>query len=555
MTGGGADRTEAPPRSAGAVPTTAPPRSAGAVPTTVPPRSAGAVPTTEALYRLAFVALSIACVWPLFYVRYAPIEDLPQHLAAIRVLHDLHDPAFGLAQYFEVHLLRTQYLAYYLAADALAYVAPLELANKLLVAASLIATPWAARSVRRELGKDDGLALLLFPLAYNAHLILGFFNFIAAIGLSLYGVALALQQRRRFSRARAIGSAALCVVCFYTHVVPFALMAVAIVLVGSYATWRAAARSLAPLLPAALATLLWLFASPAGHATLVAAGSAQSGPQPTFTPAAYALTELPSWLTDVLSGDQDRRLLEAWVLLVGLALAIALCELMARRWFGKQSAAPADELEPRLGWRLLPLPIACAVLYFVAPTSYDWIWPIAQRFPLLCATWLVVVLPRARFGRHALCAIAVVLSCASFHYVGKAFAAFDREEVGDFDRALATIPRAQRVVGLIFDRSSRHVAFSPFIHYVAYYQARKGGAVMFSFADFPQSPFAFRQDNRPPRVPPRWEWLPEHVRPGPALEFYDYALVRGGPGAIARRNSGFTAVFRGERWSVWKHVR
>ena len=100
----------------------------------------------------------------------------------------------------------------------------------------------------------------------------------------------------------------------------------------------------------------------------------------------------------------------------------------------------------------------------------------------------------------------------------------------------------------------RFVAFSPFIHYVAYYQARKGGAVMFTFADFPQSPFGFREDNRPPRVPPRWEWMPERVRPA-ELGFYDYALVRGGPGSIARPNSGFLPVYRGARWSVWKQAR
>jgi hypothetical protein len=147
--------------------------------------------------------------------------------------------------------------------------------------------------------------------------------------------------------------------------------------------------------------------------------------------------------------------------------------------------------------------------------------------------------------------VALALGAASFHRAGKAFAEFDRQEVGDFDQALAVIPEGQRVVGLIFDRYSRHVAFAPFIHYVAYYQARKGGAVMFSFADFPQSPFHFREDSRPPRVPPRWEWLPERVRPRD-LTFYDYALVRGGPGAIARARSGFAAIYRGSSWSVWR---
>ena len=37
----------------------------------------------------------------------------------------------------------------------------------------------------QALGKDGRLALLAFPLAYNAHLVLGFLNFLAAIPLSL----------------------------------------------------------------------------------------------------------------------------------------------------------------------------------------------------------------------------------------------------------------------------------------------------------------------------------------------------------------------------------
>src|SRR5262249_6033121 len=169
------------------------------------------------------------------------------------------------------------------------------------------------------------------------------------------------------------------------------------------------------------------------------------------------------------------------------------------------------------------------------------------------AIWLIAVLPRFRIGRSWVLIGALVVSAATFHGVGKAFAQFDREEVGDFDQALAAIPREQRVVGLIFDRYSRYVAFAPFIHYVAYYQARKGGAVMFTFADFPQSPFTFLEQNRPPHVPPRWEWTPERVRPR-ELGFYDYALVRGGPGAIAAPSSGFLLDYDSPRWRVFRRA-
>ena len=69
------------------------------------------------------------------------------------------------------------------------------------------------------------------------------------------------------------------------------------------------------------------------------------------------------------------------------------------------------------------------------------------------------------------------------------------------------------MAALIWSNRSKVVEFSPFLHAVAYYQAERGGAVMFTFADFPQSPFHFRDDNRPPRVRPRWEWTPELVVP------------------------------------------
>src|SRR6185436_1070591 len=97
------------------------------------------------------------------------------------------------------------------------------------------------------------------------------------------------------SRMRALGIAFLCVVCFYTHVVPFALMALGIALVSASRDLRAIALRLAPLVPAALAALIWLRASPAGQATLTAARGAEQGPRPQFLPAQYALQETPRW--------------------------------------------------------------------------------------------------------------------------------------------------------------------------------------------------------------------------------------------------------------------
>jgi len=499
------------------------------------------------------LALSAACVFPIFKVAYLPIQDLPQHLAAIRVLHDFHDPVFRFSELFELQLLRTQYLTVYLATDLLAYVLPLELAMRVVIALVLVAVPWSLRALLRAIGKDERLALLAFPLAYNAHFLLGFLNFIAAIALALYGLALAVQIREReqaavSTRKQAVLLGVVALTYFYSHVVPFALLGLGAFLVALERDLRAVVRRLLPLVPCGIAALLWLQTSAAGQATLAAAQGDAAGKRIEHTAAKQALAQLPMWMTDILTGDADDKLLLAWCALMAFALACSLVPY-ARTELG------ATPLARALGRRLLLIAPLCALLYFVAPTSYDWIWPIAQRFPLLAALFATLwIAPLKRWLSHAILIAAFVCSAASFHHAGSAFGMFSRLEVGDFDHALAAIPPGQRVAGLIYGRGSRYVAFSPFIHFVAYYQARKGGAVMFTFADFPQSPFRFREDTRPPRVWPRWEWTPERVRPATDLAWYDYVLVRGFAPRIARADSGFTQVYKGAPWSVWKRV-
>lgn len=216
---------------------------------------------------------------------------------------------------------------------------------------------------------------------------------------------------------------------------------------------------------------------------------------------------------------------------------------------GADAGGLGESVRAGLVLRLLPLAPLALLLYFVTPSAYAWIWPIAQRFPLLAVLFLIPVLPAPPRAAAVLLSCALLaLSFAEQRLVTHAFAEFDAREVGDFDAALAAIPPRKRVMGLIYARGSQQVKFAPFIHYVAYYQARKGGAVMFTFADFPQSPFRFREDARPPRVQPRWEWLPQLVRPAD-LTWYEYVLVRAGPSPCAHE---CTSVYRGNLWNVWR---
>jgi hypothetical protein len=93
-----------------------------------------------------------------------------------------------------------------------------------------------------------------------------------------------------------------------------------------------------------------------------------------------------------LVSDRDDRLWKLWAALLGLAIVTGL----ALRLLKKTESTGSE-----LGWRLAPLFPLAAVAYFVAPTGYDWIWPISARFPLIALLFAcLLVLPlRSWFGQ------------------------------------------------------------------------------------------------------------------------------------------------------------
>lgn len=270
-----------------------------------------------------------------------------------------------------------------------------------------------------------------------------------------------------------------------------------------------------------------------------------AGSRPVFIDARQALDQLPGWLTDVFRGPLDNRLLIAFGACLVLAILLGRPRTPTER--GLASGLP------KLLWRIGLLAPIAALAYFVAPVSYDWIWPINARFPLLALLLFIPWLrPPRRWAETLLRSAVVVVAMLSFQQASRAALDFEAEEVGELDAAIEAIPKGSRVAGLIFVSGSRHVNFSPFLHSVAYVQAERGGAVMFTFADFPQSPIRFREENRPPRVPPRWEWMPARVDPARDLDWYEYVLTRGGPGRIEGMPNRWEPIFVHDPWRVYR---
>jgi hypothetical protein len=549
--------------------------------------------------RGVLVLATVYALSPFWVSLRPPMQDLPQHLAAGRVLLEGANPQLGFDVYFTTEWLRSQYLGIYVLLGAFFYPArwltedPLLWATRLSIVVLAVTWVLGTEATYRRVTGRGGLGLWSLVLFFNVHLILGFLNFL--LGVSFAFITLALFASLRSSTPswdaknwRLWAFAASALACFYFHVVPFGVACAVIAgaaVVDQLVRWwcaRKGAGTTAPhaswtsylaLAPAIFATLFWLL-TPAGLSTREAASGGGSRGNAHFLSFDANHQALPSWTLDAFRSEWDMHWLT--IALVGLAVHGTVQWCLTLPWlrgvFRRDDAAstetedaPPFERDVVLLSLLRLAALGCVVAYYVLPSSYDWIWPINARFPLLALLLLPFWLPTAvrapnkplrwvyEITHWATLAALVVSAVGVTSTARTAFDGFARELDG-FDEILSEIPEGQRVVTLVFERGSRHIGFSPFLHIGAYVQAERGGVAFFSFNDFPQSPVRFNEDNRPPRVGPRWEWKPERVRPDRDLGWFDYLLVRGGPAKLGDTQN-FELVSTHRRFRLFKRTR
>ncbi len=589
----------------------------------------------RALFELAFGAVTLATAAPLAASRHVPLQDLPQHMAAIAVLRQLPFSS-TLGEYFTATLSRTQYLLVYLLGIPLSWVTGVEGAGKLLAALTVVAIPYSLRFVLRRTGGDERLAALAWPLAWNPQMMLGFLNFLLGVPIAMVALGLYADRDARERPRRQLVLAALALAAFYAHLIPYGLLGLGtLLLLDLPATARAfeeattpapapralaaalladarhAARQLLFLAPSLLAAVVWLVRTPATDAS-VRAGGVGVAPHPEWPPFVSLPRELSTVLLD-FPGEHDERALLAWGLCALAALAAARTltadarERTTPRWLLLSLPALAVALylmrhrtfawvwglasPPETSWgqivgracvvaslgafaalwlsrarlddvarvhsaRLAWLPAACGFLYVVAPASYGWIWPIHTRFAVTAALVLPLLAGATRGGAAPwlLCAALGATSVGLASDVGSRFAQWEATELGDLDAALDHARPGRRLVALVPAAASAHVPNVPILHVAAYYQVRGGAVATFSFADFPQSPFRYREGPmRPPRLPPRWEWTSDLRVADPEMNYYDYVLTRRGViDEPEKHPDRYVLRFEGRDWNLYE---
>jgi hypothetical protein len=498
--------------------------------------------TKPRLLTLAYVTLAVVVTAPAWIVKHPPMMDLPFHLATIRIIHSLHDPAFGLDRDFVLTLGRTQYVLYYLVGSLLAYPLGVVKANVVLMSAYLGGTVLALRALLSALGRDERLCLFAMPLVVNAMFMFGLFPFLVGIPLMFLALAAAVRYFEAPTRGRGIGLCLLMMALFYSHIFPFALFCLGFAALFPWTKPRQWIVAAAPAVPALLTLGAWTLFTEAGRLTRGALTDSSHDPR---RPVDQAIGDVHNWLTNVFVDTSDDVIFAVFIALIVLTIGLSMGDRM--------EAKPATRA-------YVLLPILCIVFYFTSAEAHGYIWLIAQRFPVLFLLTTIPILPFPTGRRGwAVAAAVVAVGVVSIVNTCKHFIEFELTEVGDIDRAIASMEPGKKVCALIYDRGSRIIGgqWAPFLHFGSYYQVEKGGVVMFTYAGYAHWPVDFRPDHYPPpggSARLRWEWTPESISlEREILPYYDYVLTRGygfhpPPGT-------FHVGFSSDKWTVWASDR
>jgi hypothetical protein len=183
----------------------------------------------------------------------------------------------------------------------------------------------------------------------------------------------------------------------------------------------------------------------------------------------------------------------------------------------------------------------------------EYVWPIAGRFPILCLLTAIPFLrmPVGRGGAAVTCC-ALALGGLSLGLTCVRFVQFERDELGDLEGAIASIPPRMHVAAILGASRSTILTTKPLLHAGSYYQVEKGGVVAFTFAGYPHWPIAFKEGAEPPTgpaFPTGWEWQPHSA--SELSPYYDYVITRG----VGWGGPEYTLHFADPSgWRVWRRT-
>lgn len=446
-----------------------------------------------------FVAAVLLSIAPLWFGQNLPMIDMPQHAAQITALREIWAGNDSFTQLFRVNWF-TPYLLGYMLMYVGSLVMPVAVASQLIVSLSLLAIPLLTRALLRTAGADERWKWLAIPGAYSFAFYWGFLSFLVAVPFGL----LFLIQGIRFADAptvpRGVAVAVASLALFFCHIIVlgFASMTVLAYIAGAhYRDLKALVLRALPYTAPIPVIALWMIVTYNNEAKV--------GSEPVvFGPFIIRLVAL-------LQQPAGRDGFEPFICLLVTGSIVLLPWLMG----STLSRRPQRWLPFVLG-----LTVFMAAPHYVLSTAYFY-----QRLGVfLVPLWLLMWDPPAAEVRRPDWLVMPVVLMWMFLNIGR-FAAFSRETEA-FDRVLAQMEPGRRVASLVVDKGSPLFALPVYLHFPAWYQAKKHGIVDFNFAEF-YSQMARYKPDAAPRITETTTWYPQlfewQTNGGPN---YDYFLIK-----------------------------
>jgi hypothetical protein len=477
-----------------------------------------------------FVALAVVSLFPVWSVRYHPLPDLANHMAASSVWVHLRDPRWDFAQYYALNLGLNPYWGYYVPMRLMAPIVGIDLANRLVLSLYVLSLPLGVTWLAVRLGRSAWLGLFAFPFLWTFCFTFGFIH--TSLGLALVPGAVAAFDWfcERPTWGRALAAVALGLAVFFCHVVPFLLYIGCAGLVGLLHRERTPRRMIARVL-AWTATL--------GIGVLVATlgrGKGMGGTHYTFSWDPHPLQLLLhayDWTWNNCTGHEDE------LLAIALGVGFVALAATARGW----RPQGAHDL------RALACVFAAVAGYLILPKSVltpSYSWGVKYRIAAWALLFLAFLIPGAIAGWRRWLFVPVVVAGLGFAVDAAVHWRAANRYTGGFDEATAAMPDGARplfILGKPFADAGVRQGYVQ--SWPSFYTAYRGGYNPWLFDDFP---LRFRQ-----RYPaPTWQSMAfnweQHAR------YYDYVVTfRRTPESVfgAHRND-VTNVRTVGAWSVWK---
>ncbi len=467
-----------------------------------------------------FLLACLLCSLPVWLPHLPPMVDLPQHAAQISLYLNMGKADFPFSEQFQVNWFTPYLLGYALIALATPLLG-IVAACKLVVWLALAGFALSTRFLLRQTGADPYWAWLTFPVLYGFTYQWGLLNFLVAAPIGMVFLGLVWKQQARPDWRASLLNAVLLYLLFFSHALIMALFSM---IAAAY--WLASAPRLRdlikcawPMLALAPAVLVWLFLAskhPVTNAPVewdLSWINTSDGYYDYF--AHWTNRNEPGWgrVTGFIP-----RLLGVRPEIVFTLLGIAL--------FALPFLAGGRITRSRARW----LPLLCIVLLLLLLPSFLFgnVYTF-QRFTFLAMPLFLVVMDAGKSMSRAQRTLRMIAPVVAFGWV--AFMAnnalqFNKDGAG-FEDILSKMEPGKRALSLVFETDDSHSIAPTFLHFPAWYSARRSGVSDPSFAENYAQPVVYKPEYVPKARFQGFVWNPQWFDwQGYDGYKYDYFVVR-----------------------------